>query len=411
MFVATRWKIGVATLFVATLGLLGANRAFAEDDWWSDNLQATQWHVTPNHVCAECHPKQAADYAKSGMAQAATDTLYLAIRKRYGEKYGAKTVAGCIACHSMTATQQGEQDPRTSVDKEGVGCAFCHAVKALKHPEEVIRKPQGFVSYTVDDGTTMYSAMKPEQVSPSHKMDVNPLFHKSEFCYGCHGSTRNFNGLSVCTTPEEFVEWNSKAGTNLTCQDCHMPKTVGRVSTSSTEDRPLSEHSFHGANSVEMLQSSADINVAVVPDGRSITVAVTNKAGHKLPSGIPDRYVTIDVNGYDIHGKRIWKNNAPEDDEGAKYDSVLRIAFKDSAGNAGGPPRFATAILYDNRLNAGEQRILHFDVPPEVAKEMTSVKAQLWFHAFRERRVRDELKLNDEFLLHPHLISESTWQK
>ncbi len=169
----------------------------------------------------------------------------------------------------------------------------------------------------------------------------NFTINDSEHCATCHNLFTNYvlqNGeLSEDKFPEQtpYYEWQNSiypSSPDTTCQGCHMPQKVDpiRISTvavGQTRPRqPFWYHHFVGgnrlmatvlkdnidqlgvtatavhfdttlANTTEMLQNQtielAVGNVSVSGSSLNMDVTLTNKAGHKLPTGIPLRRVWI----------------------------------------------------------------------------------------------------------------------
>jgi hypothetical protein len=181
----------------------------------------------------------------------------------------------------------------------------------------------------------------------------------SEHCATCHNLFTNYvlqdGSLSTDKFPEQtpYYEWKNSDyfSSNTTCQECHMPQTSTpiRISTAApgaTGTRtPFRYHYFVGgnrfmpavlqdnidllgvtataahfdttiANTTDLLQNKTlelAAGYAIVDSILTVNVTVINKAGHKLPTGIPLRRVWIHLTVTDSSGSvdPIFESGAP----------------------------------------------------------------------------------------------------
>jgi hypothetical protein len=141
------------------------------------------------------------------------------------------------------------------------------------------------------------------------------------------------------------------------CADCHMPP-VARPLVEGGEVKPGHRHTWFGAG---IAKRSADLTAVRdgylpgydvdigahrtqgPPNDIAIRVAITNgRAGHELPTGDPERFVTLEVAVLDDHGTRLWTETARIGETWEWY------------------PR--ARLLSDNSLKPGERRELTFNV-------------------------------------------------
>jgi hypothetical protein len=151
---------------------------------------------------------------------------------------------------------------------------------------------------------------------------------------------------------------NKPGGIVSTCQDCHMKDVAGAGSSEpgspTRTDLPL--HDLTGGNyfipdlvqewfpadgvtaeqlqdgqqrALHMLSLAASMNVATGQAGGqpTISVAVTNETGHKLPSGYPEgRRIWLNVRAYDTYGALVYESGGYDIDTGLlTHDEDLKI--------------------------------------------------------------------------------------
>ncbi|MEE9336113.1 MAG: hypothetical protein V3U65_18660 [Granulosicoccaceae bacterium] len=184
----------------------------------------------------------------------------------------------------------------------------------------------------------------------------------SESCGSCHNLKTNpvdKNGQPLAAQSHFaeqmiYTEWENSiyddAGSQpATCQSCHMPKidqAVQLASAGSTKKRDdFSEHTMLGANTVmqsmlrdfseqlgisgdidfdesidrnrNFIRTSADVelqNLAFDGEKIDVDVQITNRTGHKLPSGYHTRRVYLHVVVTDASGKLVYENGRINDD-------------------------------------------------------------------------------------------------
>lgn len=202
----------------------------------------------------------------------------------------------CLNCHAPLENQQPTviaDIPRDRVERavqarnphydaeyqqEGVTCAACHV------RDGVIHGPFA------------------DAVAP-HPTKYDPDFRTTALCYRCHsvvaGPTQFYNGGPCGTYPEsEGGYWMKEKG--LICQSCHMPEIERPVATGGPS-RQGRRHLWRGGHDPEMVKQAVDIHVVAEPaepkPGETLTLTLTlinAGAGHKLPTGDPDRHMTVE---------------------------------------------------------------------------------------------------------------------
>ena len=92
------------------------------------------------------------------------------------------------------------------------------------------------------------------------------------------------------------------------CQSCHMPE-IDRPAAEGSPIRRGRQHLWRGGHDPDMVKRAVAIQVAAKPavpkPGEKIDVTLTlinAGAGHKLPTGDPDRHFTVEFEVLDRNG-------------------------------------------------------------------------------------------------------------
>ena len=218
--------------------------------------------------------------------------------------------------------------------------------------------------------------------------------NKAELCAACHTlftPTVNPAGEVVGEFPEQtpYLEWKNSAyryggPEEKTCQECHMPKARGGVVISNRPRRlaprsPFFKHFFVGGNTF-MLEALAEhrveLKVTAGPEhlnltrqrtleqltkkaaavsivkaeasggGLVILVRVTNRAGHKFPTGFPSRRAWIHLTVTDRKGETFFESGG--------YDGRGAIVGLGADAGVGGFERHHREVAAPGRVQIYE---------------------------------------------------------
>lgn len=312
--------------------------------------------------CGTCHKAIYDEWKTSIHSQAYKDPFFHA----YWTK--DKHTWVCLNCHTPLENQQptlikdiprdrverAVQEPNPHFDaeyqSEGVTCAACHV-------------RDGVILGPFDDA-----------VAP-HPTKYDPDFRTTKLCYRCHsvvgGPAQFYNGGPCGTYPEyESGYWMKERG--FICQSCHMPEIERPVAIGGPTRRGR-QHLWRGGHDPEMVKRAVDVKVVAEPaepkpgDKVKVTLTLVNAgAGHKLPTGDPDRHFTVEFSVED-------QNRQVLD---SRKDTMGRWIMWQPA----------IVELYDNRLMPLASRDYTFEY--QLPKDTTGLKliTKVRYHIQSERQ-------------------------
>jgi cytochrome c554/c'-like protein len=303
---------------------------------------------TSHDVCGACHQDIHNAWEDSAHARAVSNPGFQEDLARSVARHGGEAKKLCLSCHAPTTRFTGATDPKDPLVMEGVGCDFCHTVKAvnLSGREDPFQTTPGPLKY----GPFAYAP------SPAHPT-VFSLLHRNSplLCAGCH-EFRTPNGFPALTT---YTEW--KAGPypaqGVSCQDCHMALVMGETARKEVKTRQqgtyrfINLHRLVGGGSLGQLRLALDLKLVTAEvrgDEGHVAAQISNTAaGHKVPTGLPSKRLVLTVRGLSANGEetsaesRIYERQVI-DKRGAPIHSDGELFFA------------AAKVVSDNRLAPGE---------------------------------------------------------
>lgn len=247
--------------------------------------------------CKLCHEEIYNEWAQSMHAKAWTDPYFQVDFVFDG------SLQICLNCHIPLENQQenlvlGFRDrekfkpilkPNPYFDRElrdeGVTCVVCH-----------VRNGKIVGPFKTD-------------IAP-HPVTVDPeMSYGMKACEKCHVVSGQrwdtFYHIPPCGTVAEIKE----SGQELDCVGCHMPE-VTRYLAKGTQERKGGKHLFQGGHHPGMVKGALDVEYEKSFDqGKNkyeFTFRLTNVgASHFLPTGTPDRHLTLELRLLDNKGRLI----------------------------------------------------------------------------------------------------------
>lgn len=156
----------------------------------------------------------------------------------------------------------------------------------------------------------------------------------------------------------------------LGCVQCHMPLTERPVAEGGTP-RPVRRHLWRGGHDPEMVKRALTASLAetpfIKPGKRVFALTLTNTgAAHFLPTGTPDRHLTVRLRLLDAAGTVI------EEEAHVLKRAVLWRPF--------------IVDLWDTRLPRGAPRTFRIGVAQDAAPQPAAVEVVVTYHLLDEAR-------------------------
>ena len=266
--------------------------------WWENPLPYQQTPKGLNSIraedCGVCHVEIYREWKTSTHAHALSDLQFQAEMAK-----SPKTTWLCLNCHTPLLNQVENvavdvrnrstsdpvlnKNPRTDavLRNEAVTCAVCH----------------------VKDG---YIVGPYGNTNAPHPVKRDEKLLTVDTCAACHQATAAYTDTLVCTF-DTATEWKESpyAKQGKGCSSCHMP-AVERPMVAGGPVRTTRRHFFGGGLIPKTLGQPATPNrsgltveiLTAARNATSLNVPIRLKnayAGHKLPTGDPERHIRIEV--------------------------------------------------------------------------------------------------------------------
>lgn len=312
--------------------------------------------------CGQCHREIYEEWKTSIHAHAYDDPFFQAYWKK------DKQIWVCLNCHTPLENQQPtlvKEIPRSRVEKavelpnprfdaayqrESVTCAACH----------------------VRDGVILGPY---EDSAAPHPTKFDPSFRTAQVCYRCHNvvsGPAQFYNVGPCGTYAEYEGKYFMQERGFICQSCHMPE-IDRPVAVNGPIRHGRQHLWRGGHDPDMIKRAVAVQVKAdrdrpLPGDRIefVLTLVNAGAGHKIPTGDPDRHFTVEFSVEDRQGRVL------EQDQSTMGRWILWQP--------------AIVELYDNRLLPLASREYRFGYRLPQDAEGLILKTRVQYHILTDKQ-------------------------
>ena len=216
---------------------------------------------------------------------------------------------------------------------------------------------------------------------------VKKMDNSNQVCIRCHvvqgDRWDTFFRFPPCGTVAEIEagrgRWPSRSGevaaenlASLRCVECHMP-AVTRALVPGGPPRATRRHLWRGGHDPEMVRQGLDVHFTRLagPAGKEATFVLRLEnvgAGHYLPTGTPDRFLSVALRLLDKNGKAI------KEEQGMLRRTVMWRPF--------------IVDLWDTRLAPHKPRTYALEYSKRRYPGAKAVEAVVYYHLVDEARRR-----------------------
>ena len=271
----------------------------------------------------------------------------------------------CAACHLRNGKivgVQGIQDsphPVQQLDDPNEVCVRCHVVDGDRWDTFFRFPPCGTVAEIRSNPDSRLSPADSETLSADQD-------NVAELRVTASAETPTQPGHPQGKTGEITVADTASLG----CVQCHMP-LVQRPLVEGGPVRPVRRHLWRGGHDPDMVKSGLQVQFEEASGAstatRTFVLTLTNVgAAHYLPTGTPDRHLTVDLRLLDSEG-RVLK----EQSHSLKRTVIWRPFIID---------------LWDTRLPRWQPRSYELSIPATSSQKPAAVEAIVRYHLLDEKR-------------------------
>ncbi len=260
-----------------------------------------------------------------------------------------------------------------------------------------VEVPEGLSSLSAEECGGCHEEIYEEWLGSMHaKAWTDPYYQvdyrfdgSQQICLNCHIPLENQQENRVVgfrdnekfdpilqPNPDFDVELQQEG---VTCAVCHVKdgKIVGPFGTEDAprpvatgmDEREGSRHLFRGGHDPEMVKSALTVSheIETGPRGDRIILTLTNTgADHYLPTGTPDRHLTLELKLFDQRGELLKEE---------KHTMMRHILW-----------RPFIVDLIDTRLPPREPRKFDFEIPRNPASPAARLDVTVSYHLLEESR-------------------------